>query len=653
MRALWCIAVASLSACQCGGRVVGSSSSLSIEPGAVDFGVVQPASVEARELVAQVRGRASLTLTAVSIEARDGRFTTTLRPRVLTPGDEHRFVVEYAAPTGGAADEGVLIVEAGGEVVRVPLRAAVPAACVPRTSCLVLESESPECGTAPDGCGGVVGCGACAPTQQCMNQRCVASPVDAGAPPDAGALSDAGRPTDAGVTPDAGACVPTTCAARGASCGALPDGCGGTLACGSCGGGATCTQHQCVCPGGAVEVCGDGVDNDCDGNADCVDADCAAMPVCAQPACANAAPEVQVTAAPANSNGSAIVSVGNGSWLLVAHESDGNLSLRYTAYRLDHQLQVVGAPQPMPNMFAAHKPFAAWTGTALGLAWSDARSPTNANDVYFGRLSSSGQPLGLETGVSTQPGLAFPASVGWNPTAGEFGVLWADDRTAGPGNDRALYFRRLTAHGQLAGAEVSLSAAPTGLTTDFNDITWGGTTWGIVATQLRNAAPFMLFNRLSSTGAPELADVQLNVSGRGAYQPRIASGAAHYGVVFEEHRPGASGQSEVVFVRASKTGPANPVRTQLTTSGTASLPAVVWTGAQWLVFFSDRRTGLPRIWLTRLDAVGARLGQDELMSCAPVGASFPQAAFDGSAVALTWVSTVGTQPQAFVKRFTP
>ncbi|MCA2979500.1 MAG: hypothetical protein INH37_14580, partial [Myxococcaceae bacterium] len=74
---------------------------------------------------------------------------------------------------------------------------------------------------------------------------------------------------------------------------------------------------------------------------------------------------------------------------------------------------------------------------------------------------------------------------------------------------------------------------------------------------------------------------------------------------------------------------------------------------QWLVFFSDRRTGLPRIWLTRLDAVGARLGQDELMSCAPVGASFPQAAFDGSAVALTWVSTVGTQPQAFVKRFTP
>jgi hypothetical protein len=44
-------------------------------------------------------------------------------------------------------------------------------------------------------------------------------------------------------------CAPTTCQAQGASCGSIPDGCGGTLECGACSGGQTCggggTPNQC------------------------------------------------------------------------------------------------------------------------------------------------------------------------------------------------------------------------------------------------------------------------------------------------------------------------------------------------------------------------------------------------------------------------
>ncbi|MFT4039176.1 MAG: hypothetical protein QM692_13400 [Thermomicrobiales bacterium] len=42
------------------------------------------------------------------------------------------------------------------------------------------------------------------------------------------------------------ACVPTTCAALGATCGSASDGCGGTLQCGSCEAGLTCCAGQCV-----------------------------------------------------------------------------------------------------------------------------------------------------------------------------------------------------------------------------------------------------------------------------------------------------------------------------------------------------------------------------------------------------------------------
>lgn len=40
-------------------------------------------------------------------------------------------------------------------------------------------------------------------------------------------------------------CVPTTCAAQGATCGTVSDGCGDTLECGSCAAGSTCEAGQC------------------------------------------------------------------------------------------------------------------------------------------------------------------------------------------------------------------------------------------------------------------------------------------------------------------------------------------------------------------------------------------------------------------------
>jgi hypothetical protein len=44
--------------------------------------------------------------------------------------------------------------------------------------------------------------------------------------------------------------VPTTCAAQGKNCGSIPDGCGGTLSCG------TCASPQTCGGGGVANVCG-------------------------------------------------------------------------------------------------------------------------------------------------------------------------------------------------------------------------------------------------------------------------------------------------------------------------------------------------------------------------------------------------------------
>src|SRR5262249_7045442 len=44
------------------------------------------------------------------------------------------------------------------------------------------------------------------------------------------------------------------------------------------------TPPDMVCPGGGVELCFNGVDDDCDGHTDCDDPDCAPIAVCVPPA---------------------------------------------------------------------------------------------------------------------------------------------------------------------------------------------------------------------------------------------------------------------------------------------------------------------------------------------------------------------------------
>ncbi|MDP3502162.1 MAG: hypothetical protein Q8S33_17650 [Myxococcales bacterium] len=649
-RKLVLVVVFAVSGCQCGERVVGSGGQLLVEPSAIDFGTLRPGQRESRELVGTVSGRSQVTITSVSIEQAAHRpFATSMFPRTVNPGDEVRFFVEYAPQASVLEDRGVLVLEtdASSGAVRIPLSGRMAEACSPRTACFVLEGVTPECGTQADGCGGSVTCGSCASGARCVSARCVPLPVDAGVRVDAGVV------IDAGVVVDAGVCVATSCTATGSTCGTIADGCGGTLNCGTCAGGSSCQQNRCVCAGGTTEACGDGLDNNCDGNVDCADPQCSGLMACAQPMCTLTTPEVQVTRAPGNAYGAFLLSIPTG-WAVFTHEdSNGTSSMRYSLSRLTPQLAPVGASTAVTNTGVAHRPYAAWNGTEFGLAWSDTTNWMQSNDVLFTRVSATGQRmLATDLPISAQPGLAFPSAIGWNGVAREFGVLWADDRT-GSNTDRSLYFRRVDAMGQLSGAEVRLTPSPAGVTTDYGDLTWGGTNWGIVATQFRQGAPFMLFNRLSSVGAPEVADVQLNTVGSNAFQPRIGSSPTHYAAVFQEYAPGNPSQSDIVLSRLDKSGPANAIRIPVTSSHSATNASVIWAGSKWLVAFEDGRSGVRRVYLARFAADGTRLGGDELVSCLPTSAGFPHLAFDGTTVGVTFISTIAGLPQAFVKTFAP
>ena len=140
------------------------------------------------------------------------------------------FIVTFAACEGGKTPTDPMDTPDGGMMM-----ADAPPSCVPACG-------SRECGLDPV-CG--TPCGTCDSGETCS----------------AAGRCQSGPPT----------CIPTTCAAQGAECGVIDDGCGHSLTCGTCTGGETCgamspnkcdpgacTPHSCQSVGAECGTIGDG-----------------------------------------------------------------------------------------------------------------------------------------------------------------------------------------------------------------------------------------------------------------------------------------------------------------------------------------------------------------------------------------------------------
>ena len=90
--------------------------------------------------------------------------------------------------------------------------------CKAATSC----PAGDNCGTIPNGCGGMLSCGSCTAPQTC---------------------GGSGKANECG-------CTPVTACPAGDKCGTIPNGCGGALSCGSC------TSPQTCGGGGVANECG-------------------------------------------------------------------------------------------------------------------------------------------------------------------------------------------------------------------------------------------------------------------------------------------------------------------------------------------------------------------------------------------------------------
>lgn len=134
--------------------------------------------------------------------------------------------------------------------------------CVPATCAQI----GAQCGNAPDACGGIVSCGACASGQTCGGagpnlcgtgactpKTCLQLQLSCGVASDGCgdvvSCGDCAPPLTCGGggDPKSCGCMPKTCATLGIECGTADDACGGALDCGGCASGQSCENGACKC----------------------------------------------------------------------------------------------------------------------------------------------------------------------------------------------------------------------------------------------------------------------------------------------------------------------------------------------------------------------------------------------------------------------
>ena len=116
-------------------------------------------------------------------------------------------------------------------------------------------------------------------------------------------------------------------------------------------------------------------------------------------------------------------------------------------------------------------PSLAWTGSEFGVSWEDHPDPNSL--IYFVRLSASGQKLGEDLRVSadSKVNTAYVPSLAWADSG--FGVSWQDRRD----DNFEIYFARVSASGQKLGEDLRVTTDPAA--SGYPSLVWTGSAFGV------------------------------------------------------------------------------------------------------------------------------------------------------------------------------
>jgi len=230
--------------------------------------------------------------------------------------------------------------------------------------------------------------------------------------------------------------------------------------------------------------------------------------------------DVTVTGAPGNQYDAAMTWSGYQFGLAWVDRRTGTPQIYFA--RLDDKGQKVGTDVLVSSAAAVPDVVdIVWSGCSYGIVWADVRSGTW--DIYFARISRSGQVMVTDKRVTFTPGFKWAPKLAWNGS--RFGCTWEDHRE---GTNGQVYFVTLDLNGNRDFAERPI--------TDVNavaigpSLAWSGQEFGLAWNDMRSGASASMFARVTPTGIRIGPEVALSGGAPDLYDSRVVWTGSRFGV---------------------------------------------------------------------------------------------------------------------------
>jgi hypothetical protein len=248
----------------------------------------------------------------------------------------------------------------------------------------------------------------------------------------------------------------------------------------------------------------------------------------------------------------------------------------------------------------------AWTGSMFGTAWSACSDSSRCN-LYFQTLDATGAPLIDEVQLTHSDTMLMDESTYFGPVilpdGSDFILIWLDDGSAS--------YRILFTRVDSAGARLSEDIQVTSFTAEVEgglNAVWTGSEVGIVWNTIEGTRPRRYqshLTRADGSGSPlgtEVLSTSLTTHDNPA--PIIWTGS-EYGVFWVEPHAGTSGH-DIVLSRHAPSGSEIDRAILLTTPDDMHVYEMVamWNGTESVLLWSEFLHGFGRFYIQRLSPSG-------------------------------------------------
>ncbi len=164
----------------------------------------------------------------------------------------------------------------------------------------------------------------------------------------------------------------------------------------------------------------------------------------------------------------------------------------------------------------------------------------------------------------------------------------------------------------------------------------GANAWGLAWADTRNARSQIFTRRPGADGRPVGQETVVSTNNGNHFNPSLAWTGNGYGVAWHSTRDGSP---RIYFAKldaaGARVGEERPINVTFAASS-SSLPALVWNGNGFGLAWQDDRDGVAEIWFARLDADGARQGDEVQVTDTNLPSTVPALAWNGNGYGVSW-----------------